>query len=59
MINEEMYNYNNIDMTNVNVDVNQNCCCEEQPACQCAPIVETPIEKCVHREIVHKVNQEW
>ena len=56
MINEEMYNYNNIDMTNINMDMNQNLSCEEQSAYQCTPIVESPIEKCVHREIIHKVN---
>ena len=35
----------------------QNCCMEEKQ-CGCKPIIEQPIERCIERNICHKVEQE-
>lgn len=65
--NERCYD-NNIDMTTVNVEIDQNFN-QQQPYmqqstnmnymennCGCnTPIIECPVEKCVHREIFHEV----
>ena len=32
----------------------QECCCN-QDACECDPIIEQPIERCIERNICHKV----
>lgn len=58
---KEMVDMNNthMDINNVDVDINN----YNQPApmggcgCKPAPVVECPVEKCVHREIVHEVPQ--
>lgn len=42
---------------------NKKCCCNQQNdwqenSCGCDPIIEQPIEKCIERNICHKVEQE-
>ena len=32
----------------------QECCCNQDP-CGCDPIIEQPIERCIERNICHKV----
>lgn len=34
----------------------QECCCNQDP-CGCDPIIEQPIERCIERNICHKVEQ--
>lgn len=32
-------------------------CCMSQDPCMCDPIVEQPVERCIERNICHKVEQ--
>lgn len=34
---------------------NRKCCCDNNSFVNCGPIMETPIEKCVQKDIVHEV----
>lgn len=58
MFNNERCYDNSVDMTNVNVEIDNNYyqqSSQMQQGCNNSPIVECPIEKCVHREIYHNV----
>ena len=37
---------------------NRKCPCD-MPQIDCGPIMEKPIEKCIQRDIVHEVEQDW
>ena len=49
------FNNNNCCCQNNNWEQERNCCCNMEQQCGCAPIVEQPIERCIERNICHRV----
>ena len=49
------FNNNNCCCQNNNWEQERNCCCNMEQQCGCGPIVEQPIERCIERNICHRV----